>query len=669
MTHGETRKEVKEVRDEEAELAAAAEAGGEGAYRAYATFLGKHGRMDQALPWWVRAAADGDADAARTLAICHKDRWEFAEAERWYRSAADRDGGCAFGLATLLKEAGDLDGAQEWYARGAALGNVQCLTNGAVLKAAHHGAFAEAQVQLDEAVELGDRKAASARQVIENIVDDLELWKDRLARAEADRDAEGAFEALSPLRDIEYAGMFRYYPSTIRAAEALYARAAAVGSHQALIEQAILVARDSDRFEEARALAVQAHELGYSGAAYVLAVWAFERGDQRTAEQWFRTAATAPGGHDRARFYLGLLGIMQRRLDEAERWLRRAGTAEGEGESDDAAPEMFADELEDIAAIRADPARLPDPALTARLPMLRAAAESGGPEEGFAYADALERLYRLPEAADWYRRAGTPRALLDLGRMLQDCGADETLLVPYFEPAAEAGDAGAAYSIAGIHTHAKDERAAGIWTLKAAELGHARAAWGVGWTSEERGGDPQFAERWYVRAAEGGLARPAFLAGRSMVRWGRYAEAEQWLRMAWENDIPEAAYHLGRALRRIGRTTEAEQWLRRAVERVGDFDQPRGPLAQRVDPRPELAELLVEMERDAEAAPLVADILAEYPGHLDGHRLAGQLARRRGDLTTAEQHFAQIEERDSDPGTRMSLREIRELLAQVTHEH
>ncbi|WP_199551053.1 sel1 repeat family protein [Streptomyces sp. N35] len=666
MTHGQTHEQI---RDEEAELAAAAEAGQDGAYRAYATFLGKNGRMDQALPWWASAAAAEDADAARTLAICHKDRWEFDEAERWYRSAADHDGGCAFGLATLLKEAGDLDGAQEWYARGAALGNVQCLTNGALLKAARHGSFAEAQRQLDEAAELGDHKAASARQVIENIVDDLELWEDRLARAEADGDAEAAFEALSPLRDPEYAGMFTYYPSTIRAAEALCARAAAVGSHKALIEQAVLVARDSDRFEEARALAVRAHELGYSGAAYVLGVWAFERGDQRVAEQWFETAAAAPDGHDYARFYLGLIGIMQRRLDEAERWLRLPGDTEGEDDPYDGLPKMFIDQLEEIAAIRADPARLPDPELTARLPDLRAAAESGGPEECFAYADALERLYRLPDAADWYRRAGTPRALLDLGRMLQSCQADETLLVPYFEPAAEAGDAGAAYSIAVIHTDAKNERAAGVWKLKAAELGHARAAWGVGRTSEERGGDPQFAERWYVRAAESGLARPAFLAGRSMVRWGRYAASERWLRMAWENDIPEAAYHLGRALRRLGRSTEAEQWLRRAVARSGDFDRPRGPLERRVDPRPELAELLVEAERDEEAAPLVADILAEYPGHATGHRLAGQLARRRGDLTTAEHHFAQIEERNSDPGTRMSLREIRELLAQVTHEH
>ncbi|MFJ3636505.1 hypothetical protein [Streptomyces sp. NPDC090112] len=196
------------MRDQEAELAAAAEAGQDGAYRVYAAFLGKSGRMDQALPWWARAAEHGDADAARTLAICHKDRWEFAEAERWYRSAADRDGGCAFGLATLLKESGDQDGAQEWYARGAALGHVQSLTNGAVLKAARHGAFAEAQAQLDEAAGLGDRKAAAARQVIENIVDDLELWEERLARAEADGDAEAAFEALSPLRDPEYAGMF-----------------------------------------------------------------------------------------------------------------------------------------------------------------------------------------------------------------------------------------------------------------------------------------------------------------------------------------------------------------------------------------------------------------------------------------------------------------------------
>ncbi|MER7175119.1 sel1 repeat family protein [Streptomyces mesophilus] len=665
MTHGEPHEEI---RDREAELAAAAEAGREGAYRAYAMFLGKNGRMDQALPWWTRAAADGDADAARTLAICHKDRWEFDESERWYRTAADRDGGCAFGLATLLKEAGDLDGAQEWYARGAALGHVQCLTNGAVLKAARHGAFAEARAQLDEAAELGDRKAASAGQVIENIVDDLELWDERLAQAEAEGDAKGAFEALSPLRDPEYAGMFTYYPSTIRAAEGLYARAAAVGSHKALIEQAILVARDSDRFEEARALAIRAHELGYSGAAYVLGVWAFERGDQRTAEHWLETAASAPDGHDYARYYLGLIGIMQRRLDEAERWLRLPGDAE----DDDpyaGLPRMFVDQLEEIAAIRADPERLPDPELAARLPELEAAAESGGPEECFTYADTLERLYRLPDAAAWYRRSGTPRALLNLGRMLQGCSADETPLVPYFEPAAEAGDAGAAYSIAVICTDAKNERAAGIWKLKAAELGHARAAWGVGWTCEQRGGDPQFAERWYVRAAQGGLARPAFLAGRSMVRWARYADAEQWLVMAWENDIPEAAYHLGRALRRLGRTAEAEQWLRRAVERSGDFDPPRGPLERRVDPRPELAELLVEAERDEEAAPLVAEILAEYPGHLNGHRLAGRLARRRGDLTTAERHFAQIEERDSDPGTRMSLREIRELPAQVTHEH
>ncbi|MFI6940942.1 sel1 repeat family protein [Streptomyces sp. NPDC050418] len=666
MNHGE---EAAEVRDRDTELASAAVAGREGAYRAYASFLAEHGRMDDALPWWVRAAEDGDADAARTLAICHKDRWEFDAAERWYRSAADRDGGCAFGLATLLKEAGDLDGAREWYARGAELGHLPSLTNGAVLRAARDGEYAEARAQLADAYERGDRKAGSSGQVVEDIIDYLELWGDALARAEADGDAEAAFEALSPLRDPENAGMFTYYPSTIRAAEALYARAAAVGSDKALVEQAILVARDRERFEEARALAVQAHERGYSGAAYVLGVWAFERGDHRAAEEWLLTAAQAPGGHDYARFHLGLIGILQRRLDEAEQWVRPAGIDEGEEDPDGARPEMFVSQLEEIAQIRADTETLPDPELLARLPELEAAAESGGPDECFAYADALERVYRLPEAADWYRRSGTPRALLDLGRMLQSCQADETLLVPYFEPAAEAGDAGAAYSIAVIHADAKDERARGIWTLKAAELGHARAAWGVGWTSEERGGDPQFAERWYMKAAEGGLARPAFLAGRSMVRWGRYAESERWLEQAWEADIPEAAYHLGRALRRLDRTAEAERWLRLAVERAGDFDPPRGALDRRADPRPELAELLVEAERDEEAAPVVADLLADYPGHLTGNRLAGELARRRGDLAAAEQHWARIEERDTDPGTRIGLREIRELLARVSHEH
>ncbi|TQE19301.1 sel1 repeat family protein [Streptomyces ipomoeae] len=648
---------------------AAARAGRPGAARAYAELLTEQGQVDEALPWWEKAAEEGDAEATRTLAIVHKDRWEFEEAERWYRSAAERDGGCAFGLATLLKEAGDLAGAEEWYARGAELGSVECLTNGAVMLAGR-GEWDAASARLDEACEKGDRKAFQARHIIESIQDDLERWQDALAEAERDGDAEDAYDALRDLRDPEYAGMFDAYPCTVAEAEALYARAAALGSAKALVDQAILVERDESRWPEARALAERSHELGYSGAAFVLGIWSEERGELREAERWFR-AADENGGHDLACLRLGVLCKRQRRLDEAEEWLRRTGVDEENHDAFDGVQELIVDTLKEVAELRAQhesPARAER---RERLPALRAAAEAdgAGPEEWFAYADALDWLRRLPEAAEWYRRAGTPRALLDLGRMLYQLGgAKGTYVLPFYEPAAAEGDAEAAYDIAEIHSEAEDKRLAGIWYHRAARLGHGRAAWHVGWISEERGGDPQFAERWYVRAAESGLARPAYLAGMSMVRYKRYAEAERWLVMAWENGIVEASYYLGRALRGLGRVEEAVGWLRRAGERYGEFERERYGFS-RLDPRPELAGLLVELERDEEAAGVVAEILEEYPGHLAGNRFAGILARRRGDLEVAEQHFEKIADRDGDGSVGVTLREIRELLRQVSHPH
>ncbi|GAA2083511.1 tetratricopeptide repeat protein [Streptomyces albiaxialis] len=650
-------------------MAAAVEEGREGASRAYAEFLTKDGRMDEALVRWADAAAQGDDDAARTLAICHKDRGEFDEAERWYRTAAGRDGGCAFGLATLLKEAGDLDGAEEWYARGAELGSVECLTNGAVLRAARHGEWDEARARLDEAYERGDRVAARSRHLVGTIREDLERWSDALAEAEAAGDPEAAREALSDLDDPEYAGMYDAYPATVGEAEALYARAAAVGSREALVDRAILVARDPARWDEARELAVRAHGLGYGGAAYVLGVWHEERGELREAEEWYRTAAEPEDGHVWARFNLGVLCLRQRRMDEAERWFRATGVSEDDHDPFDEDEERIVRQLRRVAELRGDPEKMPDPELEARLPELRAAAEEGGPEERFAYADALERLYRLPEAADWYRASGTPRALRDLGVMLEGLGgAKSAHVLPYLERAAEAGSAEAAYDVASIHDERKDARAAQIWFRRAAELGHARGGWHLGWLSEQRGGDPQFAERWYVHAAERGLARPAYLAGASMARHGRYEEAERWLTTAWEQDVPDAAYHLGRVMSALGRTTEAEEWLRRAVERRGDFGRDAGSLS-RTDPRPELAELLVGQERDEEALPVVEDILREFPGHLSGNRCAGLLARRRGDLEAAERHFAKIEDRDKDGSTGMTLKEIRELLREVNSGH
>ncbi|MEU7370012.1 sel1 repeat family protein [Streptomyces hygroscopicus] len=571
---------------EAARLRAAAAAGKPGAYRAYAELLTGRGRLDEALPWWARAADAGDADASRTLAICHKDRGEFAEAERWYRTAADRDGGCAFGLARLLQEAGDAAGAEKWYERGAALGSVECKTNGAVMLAAR-GAWDTALERLAEASAEGDETAARARRVIQDMLRDLARWREALARAEAEGDPEEAYEALRELLDPDRKAMFERYPRMVAEAEALYAGAAAVGSAKALVDQALFIARDPSRWDEARALVERAHGLGYDGAAYVLGVWAEENGELRTAEEWYRTADEADDGHIWARFNLGVLCVRQRRLDEAERWLRATGVDEESRDPFDEGEERIITALESIAAIRADPERMPPAEWAERLPGLRARAEEGGPDDWYAYADALMRLYRLPEAAEWYRKAGTPRALLALGRMLYEGGgAKGVRMVPYYEPAAAEGDAGAAYDIGRIHDEAGDRRTAQIWFRRAADLGHGRAAWWLGWTSEERGGDPQHAERWYVRAARSGLVPPAFLAGRSMVRRGACAEAEPLLRIACEGDHEEAPYWLAQALRGLGRTEEAQRWLRVAAETYPDLLRRYGDMARLAVPDP-----------------------------------------------------------------------------------
>jgi tetratricopeptide (TPR) repeat protein len=173
-----------------------------------------------------------------------------------------------------------------------------------------------------------------------------------------------------------------------------------------------------------------------------------------------------------------------------------------------------------------------------------------------------------------------------------------------------------------------------------------------------------------VRAAETGLSRPAYLAGKSMVRYGRHAEAEQWLRLAYEDGIVQASYDLGRSLRAQGRQAEAEEWLRLAVERRHEFEpESDGLFRRRTDPRPELAGLLVDAERDEEAADLVGKILEQYPRHVEGNRLAGILARRRGDLAAAEKHFEVVVDWDSDSSAKMNLEEIRDLLRQVHPRH
>ncbi|MGW0712928.1 tetratricopeptide repeat protein [Streptomyces sp. NPDC002643] len=657
--------------DDNAE-SAAAEAGRPGAARTYAELLTEQGLVDEALPWWEKAAVEeGDADAARALAEVHRGRWEFEEAERWYRTAAQRDGGCAFGLASLLEEAGDTAGAEEWYARGAELGSLESLTQGAVLLALR-GEWDEAQERLQDAYDRGHHDAGHTLNTIDNITSELYRWECALDDAEAEEDVEAAEEVMGELLDEENEEMFDCSPFMAREAEALCARAVALGSTSALVDQAVFVARDPARRPEARALAERAHELGYSGAAYVLGVWCEERGELREAERWYRAAAESDSGHDAAFANLGLLCERQHRFEEAERWLRRTGADENSDfDPWDSTEELVVRALKDIVEARNAPESPADRELREQLPELRAAAETEGPEEMFAYADALDRLHRLPEAAEWYRRIGTPRALLALGRMLhQRGGAKGAYLIPLYEPAAEEGDASAAYDIGEIHDPAEDRRAAGLWFLKAARLGHGRAAWALAWMAEQRGGDPQFAERWYLRAAESGLARPAYLAGVSMVRHGRHAQAEPCLRSAWDKGVAEASYQLGLAARALGRADEAVEWLRRAVERRADFTPEQDGLdMSRFDARPELIALLAESGRDEEATAVVTDLLEESPYHLVGNRLAVVLARRREDTETVERCLEKIAEWPQARKVGETLEEIQDFLRRVSHPH
>ena len=617
-------------RDVAAELRAAAAAGEPGAYRSYAELLTERGQLDEALPWWARAADAGDADASRTLAICHQDRGDFAEAERWYRTAADRDGGCAFGLARLLQEAGDPAGAEEWYGRGAALGSVACATSGAMMLAAR-GEWNTALERLAEASAEGDDVATRTRKVIEDLLAELAGWRDALAAAEAAGDPEAAYEALRALLDPERAGDVRRLSAPGRRGRGAVRPRRRDRQRQGPGRPGHLRLPRRPRRDEAHALVERAHELGYDGAAFVLGVWAEERGELRAAETWYRTADDAGGGHFWACYNLGVLCTRQRRLDEAEEWLLSTGIDPEHWDPFSESEERVIRALEDVAAIRADPRRQGSAQWRDRLPGLRAHARDGGPDAWYAYAEALDHIHRLPEAAEWYRKAGTPRALLALGRMLYRAGgAKGTLMVPYYEPAAGAGDASAAYDIGRIHDEAGDRRTAEIWFHRAARLGHGGAAWWLGRTSEERGGDPQQAERWYVRAARTGLVPPAFLAGRSMVRRGAHADAVPLLHTAHDGGHAEAAYWLAKAERGLGqpgggRTVAADG---RRTPSAGPARLRRHGPAGPPDPRRELAEVLVGTGPRRGGGRGADGGLADQPGHRTAHRLVAAIVGR-----------------------------------------
>ncbi|MDP9861485.1 MULTISPECIES: tetratricopeptide repeat protein [Streptosporangium] len=550
-----TQEPTRDPQSEGEKLVAAAHAGDRETARRLTSAFVMGGHIDEGLPHWERAAAAGDAFSAFTLARYRKIRGDRPAAERLYRSAAETDAGCAYGLGVLLRENGDPEAAR-WFRRGWELGDLDCkIELGKLL--AREGKLDEAPKFLMSDADLGDIAVFRWVELFERIRGDFDRVDADLAAAEQEGDAEAAAEALYPLSGMER--HFQDYPGLLDEAESYYRRAAALGSAPSLVDHAIRVeeVRARDRWPEARELLLRAHGQGYDGAAYVLGVLHEQRGDLAEAERWYADAAAA--GHESAQWNLGNLCRRQRRLDEAELWFRRAGES----------GEDVADQLATVARLREEDAVPPDRDLR-RLPELRRQAEAGDVRAGYAY-----------------------------GRMLHAWGgASARHMAAWFRPAAEVGDAEAAFRLGELHKELREPEARDHWHRRAAELGHHEACFAMGMLSHHHK-DWQESERWFVRAAEDGMGLTAMFAGKLKAQRGAYAEAEPLLRHAWEKGHDraygvETAGYYGMVLHRLGRPSEAVPLLRIAAERWREVRRRYDPddlelLARMVDPGKELA--------------------------------------------------------------------------------
>ncbi|MQY07734.1 tetratricopeptide repeat protein [Actinomadura macrotermitis] len=620
----------------ESDLLAAARGGDLRASVRYAELLCGRRDIDGALPWLEAPALAGDGHAARTLAIIMRTRGEHEHAERWYRAAADRDGGCAFGLADLLDKSGDLAGALEWYDRGAALGSLECKTNGA-LRRLEQGEV-EAAEALREAAAEGDEVAAGRLGDMAELADEL---KTLLGEVRADTDAEYVLDLIGGLD--ERPERFRAFPHLLDDALKVYdAAAEVVGDDRPAVWKALLLDKLGHVDEACQVLgaAVQRHpEEGY--AARVLGLTHLERGDLDAAGEALRVSAER--GYLPGMWSLALHRLRLRDLDGAQEWFGRYREAGGDNDA--------GAQLARVAELRAAPDNVLSAEDEARLPDLRVAADAGDAAAAFELGGLLRDRHDLAEAVRRFRAAagaGDLRAREALARLLwKHCGSEARHVLPLAVPAAEAAyprafaapvadpaDVTLVEWTGRLYLDEGDDFLAERWLRRAARLGHGNAAWWAGNRSDTpEHGDPQEAERMWTLAARRGVPWCGWLAGRAMVRRGAHAEAEPLLRTAYaaraeQEPLHEAAYWLGLALRGQGRTDEAAQWLRTAVDvhphvLKGYTGFMRTSL---FDPREPLAEVLYELGRDAEAQTLVEEILRAHPRH----RIGALLTERRG---------------------------------------
>ncbi|WP_354638786.1 tetratricopeptide repeat protein [Kitasatospora camelliae] len=637
-------------------LTAAAEVQEPGAAAALGEVLVAMGLFDEAVPWLEQAALAGDALSARKRAILAKDRGDRESAERWYRTAASRDGDNAFGLAELLRAAGDVAGALEWYDRGAELGSLACMTNGATFRLTVDGDREAAEERLRRAESAGDHVATGALERI------AYAWSfDERVEMTFEEDPEELREEFPEREDVlaEFPDRETYarYPALIDLAAPYYRRAAGLGVTGAACAYAWVLYR-AGRIEEAEEALAEAFATGDTEAAYRLGLLHDYRGRLEEAEHWYRAAAERDW--EDACWNLGQLLVRQRRLDEAAAWFGRRPEDED-----------FAQRLAAVERHRREPDHLLDPAEEARLPELRAAAETGDRQAALDLARLLDRRRDQPEAVRWYRRAfeaGDPGAGLALGRMLHErANAAPEFLLALYRPAAEAGDPAAMEELGQLHLRLDDRVNGEFWLRRAAARGVAKAAWWCGNKSDEYG-DRQEAARLWAVAGEAGEAVPAFLAGRALVNQERGAEAEPLLRLAAaDGKERRAPYWLGLALRRQGRDEEALKVLREALTVFQDAGgRNPGPFRDGpLDPRVEIAETLLDLGRLDECGAALDEVFEVYPGHRIAPRVAARLAAARGDQEALERHLATVERIARDTRPLLDERQIADLLRSV----
>ncbi|MYS71278.1 hypothetical protein GTY88_12705 [Streptomyces sp. SID5926] len=131
-----------------------------GRHREIADILVKAGRMEEALPWFARAAQAGDPKAAHTAALELARAGRLDDVPLWadHRPGTSDDRYVKTWTATILSESGHTDAAVTWFARAADAGDTTGLLSAAEALASD-GRVDEALVWFERAFAAGDDEA------------------------------------------------------------------------------------------------------------------------------------------------------------------------------------------------------------------------------------------------------------------------------------------------------------------------------------------------------------------------------------------------------------------------------------------------------------------------------------------------------------------------------